>query len=377
LSIQDSIPSKKNSVARTQRHPLLRSLGWVVSIFIVFSLLVEGFARTGFAKTILPSESVGVDPTPFGEYFEIKAARLQQYVDHNGGVDVLLIGSSVVNTGIDPQVVADTYSQQTGIHLRIYNFGVESLDIVPNSVYAKILVQKYHPAVLIFGTIPRDYLASDNSDINNLFLASPWIEYEAGGWNLSGFLIAHSVAFQRYLVYRNWMRYDFLTEHFHYEYRMGQTSLSGYQPDNAIATNIDQHPSPSDPNEVDAFAKYNHFTIDPGRLQRLQDILKLQAVGGTQVIVMEIPLASTFYDYMGGQSVYTAYQQSIAEAVSSSGGLFLPSNGEPVIPPNGRSDREHLNHNGAPVLSTYLGNLLSALTKDNGMQFTHAGQEGH
>jgi hypothetical protein len=90
-----------------------------------------------------------------------------------------------------------------------------------------------------------------------------------------------------------------------------------------------------------------------------------------------MPLNPTFYDYMGGLSVYQEYQQEIASAAAASGALYFPSTGAPQIPANGRPDRVHLNKYGAPVLSTYLGTQLATLTKNVGMQFTNSDLGGH
>jgi hypothetical protein len=349
----------------------------VLVFFIVFLWITETAFHIGFLNKLSTRESLGNYPTPVGQYFDIKWYGLQEYVARNGGVDVILIGSSVVNTGIDPDTVAETYFELTGIRLRIYNFGIESLDIVPTSVYAKILVQKYHPALLVFGTIPRDFLASDNADVNQQFLSSPWIEFESGQWNPVGFLIDQSAVLRHYLPYRNWMRSDYLETLYAIDHRLSRTSSSGYELDRTIGMNLDQSPDPNSPDEQVTFAKYRDFKIDPTRLSYLHNILNLQNTGSTRVIVTEMPLDPTFYDYMGGISVYQEYQNEIASAVTTSGGMFFPSNGSPQIPANGRPDRMHLNRFGAPVYSIYLGTQLATLTTNEGAQFTSSDQGSH
>ena len=376
MSNQNIVHLKITDKQRIKGKGYLLVILFVVVFLTAFFLLLEILVRKGFLNKISARESLGIYPTPMGQYFDIKWYGLQNYVALNGGVDVILTGSSVVNTGIDPDVVAETYFQLTGIRLRIYNFGVESLDLVPNSVYAKILVQKYHPAMLLFGTVPRDYLASDNAGVNKQFLLSPWIEYKMGYWNLAGLLIDNSVALRHYLPYRNWMRSDFIDALYANDYRVSVTSSSGYEPDNYVGTNIDQPPDPNSPDEQEAFTKYRDFTIDPGRLGNLESILNLQKISNTKMIVVEMPLHPTFYDYLGGISIYQKYQDEIAGAVSASGGTFIASDGYPQIPANGRPDRAHLNKYGAPVFSTYLGTRLAIMTLVDGMQFTNNGQGG-
>lgn len=353
----------------TQGRPLhLRSLLIWTGVFLAGLVLVlEGFSRSGLAGKVFHTESLDVYPYPF----EIKWYRLQQYVAQNGGVDVIILGSSVINTGIDPSIVAQTYAEKTGKKLRIFNFGVEGLTIVPDSAFAKLLVQTYHPALLIYGTIPRDYLGNHDLDTNQEFLSSPWIQYRSGELNLIGGLIDQSVGLRRYLVYRNWIRSDFLFTQYQYLHRSARTSPSGYEPDSFVATNLDTPPNPANPDDAVIFSEYQNYQIDPFRLSQLQDILDLQKLPETRVIVLEMPMHPTFYLYMGGESVHIEFQQELTQVVISSHSIFIPASGNPSIPPNGRPDREHLNHNGAIPMSTFLGQQLAALTLDSGLQFTH------
>ena len=353
----------------TPERPLrIRSwLTWTGVFLVGLVLLIEAISRSGLAEKVFPTKALDVYPYPF----EIKWRRLQEYVAQNGGVDVIIVGSSVVNTGIDPDVVARTYSQKTGKKLRIFNFGVEGLTIVPDAVFAKLLVQTYHPALLIYGTIPRDYLGNYDLDTNQGFLASPWIQYRSGQLNLLGWLIDHSVGLQRYLVYRDWIRSDFLSTLELYIHRSNRTTPSGYEPDSFVATNLNTPPNPSNPADESMFNLYHNYQIDPFRLSQLQDILDLQKLPETRVIILEMPMHPTFYLYMGGQAVHHEFQKKLAEVITSSHSIFIPANGNPNIPANGHSDREHLNHNGAGPMSTFLGQQLAALTLNNHLLFTH------
>jgi hypothetical protein len=173
------------------------------------------------------------------------------------------------------------------------------------------------------------------------------------------------------------MRADYLALRGIYFYRVARVSASGYEPDHFVGTNLDTPPDPNDPNEMEAFAKYRAYTVDPTRLAYLDAILGLQKDGRTRVIVMNLPLDATFYDYMGGAPVYQQYENVIETAVLNAGGLFISSNDAPSLPPDGRSDREHLNQNGAPVLSVYLATRLADMARADGTLLTGAGQGGH
>ena len=82
-------------------YPLLRAIAFL----LVFAALLEGIARTSFISNLFPYQSYG----NWHYQFDLKWFRLRQYVANNGGVDVIILGNSLVNTGFDPDVVIQTY----------------------------------------------------------------------------------------------------------------------------------------------------------------------------------------------------------------------------------------------------------------------------
>jgi hypothetical protein len=328
-----------------------------VVVLLLTMVVVELAARTAWAQKAIPYRSFGI----FHYQFEIKWFRLQEFARQNGGVDVIVLGSSLVNTGVDPDVMAQAYYEQTGKHLRIFNFGVEGLTIDPNSIVAKMLVDKYHPALLIYVTEMRDFIAGLGLDYQERFLSDPWMEYQQGKINLLGWLLDHSMALQTYLPYRNWMRADFPETIHLYRYRSLNTSTSGYEAENEVGEAIDIPPDPNNPAELKNFETFGNFVTAPSRLQNLESMLALGKNEGTKVLIVEMPVHPTFYIYVGGEAVHKQFQETISSAVTKAGGSFIPAEACGDIPLNGRANRWHLNKMGAPVFSTCLAKELVAL----------------
>jgi hypothetical protein len=335
------------------------------AIFLAVLVILEFAARTSWAQRTLTYRSVG----NYHYQFEIKWFRLHEYVEQNGGVDVIILGSSLVNTGVDPDVMAQTYFEQTGQRIRIFNFGVEGLTVAPNSVNARILVKKYRPALLIYVTEMRDYIATTGLDYQQLFLSNPWIQNQQGNFNLPGWLVDHSMALQYFLPYRNWMRADFPQSIYSLIRRSQNTSSSGYEPEMAMGENIGSPPDPNDPEEAKNFTAYGNFQMAPSRLESLQSILTLNQEKGTKVLVVEMPVHPTFYDYVGGEAIHQQFQLTISSIVRSNGGSFLPAEKCNDIPLVGRANRWHLNYLGAPVFSTCLGRQLAILANQLNTDF--------
>lgn len=338
-----------------------------ISFLVIIAASSELVARTPWVEKISPYRSVG----NYDYQFEIKWFRLQDYVKQNGGVDVIILGSSMVNTGIDPDVMAEAFFEQTGVKLRIFNFGVEGLTVAPNSVIAGILVERYQPALLIYVTEMREFVAGSGLDYETRFLADPWLRYERGDFNLSGWAVDHSAALQHYLPYQNWMRADFLETQPNYLQRMRVTTASGYELDSKIGQNIDATPDPNNPDDAENFAAYQNFQIDSSRLNNLQSILDLRQTGETTLLVVEMPVHPTFYAFVGGEAVHQQFQQTLTAFVEANGGSFLPAETCNNIPLEGRSNRWHLNYLGAPIFSKCLGQQLSILADQQNTDFVH------
>jgi len=327
-----------------------------VSFCIALALVLELLARTAWFEKVSPYRSVD----NFDYQFEIKWFRLQDYVKLHGGVDIIFLGSSLVNTGVDPDIVAQTYYQQTGVHPRIFNFGVEGMTIAPNSVIARLLVERYHPALLIYVTEMRDYIAGLGLEYEVPFLQDPWLQYQTGNFNVFGWLVDHSSALQHYLPFRNWDHSDAPQTIAFYIKRYHDTSASGYEPDLGIGAGIDIPPNPNDPGEVQNFKDYGNYQIAAARLNDLKSILDSGKNQGTAIWVVEMPVHPTFYVYVGGEATHKQFQQTISSFVTTNGGSFLPAETcLSTIPLNGRSNRWHLNYIGAPYFSRCLGDQLA------------------
>jgi hypothetical protein len=348
----------------------------VIPSFIFFLVIIaascELVSRTKWVEKISPYRSVG----NYHYQFEIKWFRLQDYVKQNGGVDILILGNSLVNTGIDPEVMADVIFEQTGIKLRIFNFGVEGLTVAPNSVIAGILMERYHPALLIYVTEMGDYVAGNGMAYETRFLADPWLQYELGNLNWPGWAIDHSAALQHYLSYRNWMRADFLETMPIYLVRNKYTTTSGYEPEFAYRGDLDANPDPNNPKEAVYFHEYSNYQISPTRLSNLRTILELKQNITTPVLIVEMPVHSSFYVYVGGEDVHKQFQQSLAFFIQSNGGVFLPADACNDIPIDGHSDRWHLNFLGAPIFSTCLGQQLIILANQENTDFVNMNTGG-
>jgi hypothetical protein len=354
LKPDQALPNKKSfSVLKTLLLPLL--------ILIVIFGILEMFARSSAAERLLPLRSYG----NYHTQFEIKWQKLEDFARENNSVDVILLGNSMVNTGIDPAILA-TQISSSGQPLRIFNFGVEGLTGAPVADLASLLVKTYHPATFIYFTEMRDYLAGNGDDVSKNFLADEWLQYRLGQKNLTGWLVDHSYALQRLLPLRNWARADFPDTWLQNMRRFENTHPDGYEPEIQKSDFDGKLPDPNDPEDQKLFELYGNYTIDSGRLLYLKQIIDLGGKG-TSVVVTEFPVYPGFYSYFGGEHVHVDYLSRIADYTREQGGLFIAPVNPDLIPLAGRADDHHLNEVGAKLYSGLLGEQFNLLCQLQGI----------
>ena len=84
-----------------------RFLWRLLAALLVLLLVLESAARLPWPVGRIPPPSV--ESTGTGELLDIKLHHLEQFSLENGGVDVILFGSSLVHTGLDPLVMENIF----------------------------------------------------------------------------------------------------------------------------------------------------------------------------------------------------------------------------------------------------------------------------
>jgi hypothetical protein len=355
--------SKKSSL--TIDRPIGGILLRALFMLVILLAVLEGAARVPWVARRLPPPSLG----NYHAQFEIKWFHLQRYVEKHDGVDIIFLGSSLVNSGIEPEQVNKAFVAATGEpELRIFNFGVEGVILEGNSVLARLLVETYHPKVIIFGTEIRDYAANIGVEETDKFLSDAWIQYRTGNFTLRGWLAEHSAAYRIFLAYRNWMRWDFADNRSNVIKRTNALTDDGYDIENRVDKNPYRQPDPNDPEDAEALELFAGFEIAESRLNDLDDLLGTMQTSDTTVLVVEMPVTPQFFEYFeAGEEVHQEFLAVVSEKVTGAESVFYPGIPEDQLPENGRSDRVHLSKYGATVFSQYLGEWLGELYLTSGI----------
>lgn len=350
--------------SRKPRHPRISTVLWLgLLIFIVLLLGLEGAARLPQIQKKIPIKSFGFT----NSLFEIKWVKLEQYVNKYGVPDVIIVGNSMVNTGIDPLVIEQQIMDSTGKSLSIFNFGVEGLNITAMDDMANLLVRTYHPKILVVGTDIRDYTINLDNLPSNEFVSTPWLETRLNQFNLKGIVINSSHFLQYALVFRNWYLPGFsssftkLSQEFTKE-KINTINDSGYQYDARIPPHRYIYPNEKIPADRELLHLFRDFNFDQSRFNMLAGLIDKGKKNGSEVIVIEMPLQKTMYQFFNSSSeIRNDFLQLIRPITLNSGAKLIESSIYASIPDKDWANRTHLNLNGAPIFSRFLAEELIKL----------------
>ena len=166
---------------------------WLTIIFLIgYLALSETFFRLEPVQRGLTGPRIGSRH----RQFEIQVARLEKLVNEGETIDCIFLGNSMVWLGVNPLVVNETFREQTGQEINCFNFGISALPASSAGEIASVLVKRYHPKLLIYGTFARDYTIPLDTEDAYIVTDTPWLKYQNGDVNLKGWLYSNSVTFQ-------------------------------------------------------------------------------------------------------------------------------------------------------------------------------------
>ncbi len=194
---QSSMPEKTLRIG----GPIGTTIARASLILVVVLGLGETLTRQSFIAAHLPVPSLGSAHYEF-EYDVAAAETLKQ---DTGQIDCLFVGSSMPNTGINPEVFAQAYQAQTGHAIVCFNFGLAGAGAAAIGALSQLWIADLHPKLIIYGTSARDFA---NNTVDQFpgqpdpILNTPWVQYRLGGWSLAGWLVEHSVAYRYFLRFQ-------------------------------------------------------------------------------------------------------------------------------------------------------------------------------
>ncbi|MCH7751895.1 MAG: hypothetical protein IH898_07045, partial [Planctomycetes bacterium] len=273
------------------KSPFGRTFLLAIIFLLVIILVGENRARS------IPEREISGLTSSYGitsSVLDVKLIELKRVAAQRGGIDVIFLGSSMVNNGIDTVTFESEMLALTGQLVRAYNLGGPAIGVADARWMARYLYNEYSPKLIVYGTTVRDFALPG---LSRSFADNPWIHYQQSYISLDGWLRDSFLSYQNMLVYRNWMRPDFHDLTVNRETVHRRMQPLGFM-SNRIANPEEVSRSPSHDNESDILFfeenENNLFNFD--RLQILKDLLGIQD-DRLGIVLLEMPVFPTFVEF--------------------------------------------------------------------------------
>lgn len=332
---------------------------WFTFILLLFLVGIgEWFTRLEFFQSRLTPPRLGSRHSQLGYKLALLDAAQQ-----NGPVDCIAVGSSTVDVGFDPDSFQKAYQEVTGRDIRCFNFGIDASSSVSAAVLAGILIEDYHPRLLIFGTDARDYAVLREDRDTAVVLDTPWIKYRQGYFSLEGWLLDHSYLYRYRQHLSHLARLKLENTLWSHSEMNFELRSNGFNPIRTVATYINDPPDPEDDSfEVTYYTSiYSSYQMLDDNIAALESILAHESLG-TEVIVVEMPVTDGLYHFFGkGETDYNRFIARVEALASLQQVPFWRTEPLDSIPDYGWSDYSHLNVTGAEIFSDWLGRQVGGI----------------
>ena len=330
-----------------------KTIWLTVFMFILLIAVAEGIARSEPFQAPLTSPKMGSRHYQLGH----KLALLDALIEKDGPIDCITVGSSMVDVGFDPDAFQNGYQEVTGRDIHCFNFGIDASSAASAAALVKILVEDYHPRLLIFGTDARDYAVAVEDPDAAVVLDTPWVQYRQGKFSPVGWLLENSY-FYRYRQHLGRLfRFSFDGTLRSQTKANFEILHNGFTPINKVSTYINAPPAPDDDSfEVTYYTRiYFSYRMLEDNLNALEQLVSHNGTQ-TQVVVVEMPVSDGLYSFFGnGETDYNRFVAQVDEMASLHQIPFWRTEPLDMIPDDGWFDYSHLNTTGAKIFSTWLG----------------------
>ena len=330
-----------------------KTVWFTVFLFILLTAVAEWVARSDSFQVPLTPPKMGSRHYQLGH----KLALLNVLARVAGHVDCIMLGSSTVDNGFDPAAFETGYREMTGRDIHCFNFGIDASSATSTAALVRIIVEDYHPRLLILGTDPRDYAVAREDPDPAVVLDTPWVAYRQGEFSLEGWLLEISYLYRYRQHLGRLARFQFEGTLWSDTKVTHEILPNGFTPLSKVSTYINDPPNPGDDSfEVTYYTRiYSSYQMLPENLESLESILDYNE-SGIQVIVVEMPVADGLYYFFGNrESDYNRFLTRVGDLTTLHDAPFWQTEPLDFIPDNSWVDYSHLNRAGADIFSTWLG----------------------
>ncbi|NMB58739.1 MAG: hypothetical protein GYA12_06200 [Chloroflexi bacterium] len=326
-------------------------IGKTLTAVLFFIFLYLGLLEAGLRLIPFPAAFFvpGIDRELNYPEIDIKLSLLTE-LQRGGNVNCLLLGSSMVDFGLDPIYINQKSAIASLEDPECFNMAMKAMKPEAVAKITPIMVKKVKPSLLIMGISPVDFTGGQSTI--RKFIRAPWILYHDGQPSFEGWWIENS------LVYRYWI--SFL------KYRD-----PAYRADlKRQLTMIDRHGTQKEGRmsriyEVKRSVAFPDYQISKNDMEGFLNIIDLNS-DTMKVMVVEMPVHPDFLSYYipGGSAGYEySFLRPIQSILNARGITFVRTQPfiKDIVSADGWKDELHLNEAGTAQFSQWLADELAKL----------------
>jgi hypothetical protein len=318
----------------------------VLVIAIVVVALAEVFVRA--IGSHLPS------PLMWESYETQRKVQEIDALSQRGGAQVVFVGSSIIDVGIDPASV----DRQIGGRVISFNAGLASSIPRMTAVWAEhVVIPRLHPRVVVFGLNAYDLGAEDpnRSAFYNAFLGSSGAREVLGTddpiQSVDRWLGEHSALWQHKYQLR-----DPATLVRAVEDHSPRVDAEAAAVDQNGRQTANQYLPYSDLTTIDM----NGWTLGTPDTAAVRQLIAFDHARNIQTVLVDMPVTNQFVASMPqGNTSYEVFTDEVAIIGRKTGTKVI--NDASVRNDGLFFNNIHLNHNGAELLSIQLGRILKGI----------------
>ncbi|MEK6256270.1 MAG: hypothetical protein N2C13_02990, partial [Chloroflexota bacterium] len=272
--------------------PFGKTLILSIVFMIIIGVLMELGARSKIAQRIAPVQAYGTNHVQFEVQYQI----LQEYVENHGAPECIIMGNSMAHRSMNPEIISERIIEKTGSNLECFNFSIVGANIAITATIAEILIERYHPKLLIVGTSFMDYTERRETRKDDRFLKNPWLLYLLGDESWEGWLLNNSYAFRLITFFSYATNQTSSLENIREDIKIAKLRITktGF----AVFRSVFEIWEPINEQITKRLlSDLGGYTQSKWNLDKLNEMAKYQETG-VQVIFVEMPYHSTFIEFL-------------------------------------------------------------------------------
>jgi hypothetical protein len=322
--------------------PDLKILNLVVLLLGATLLVFEYLLHIPWVVTHLPPPSPGLS-YPFPEV----GLKFERYFNA-GHVNCLFFGSSMVDAGLDPEILEKRLNQHSSQQIKCVNFGLTGAKAETSAQISQTLVNWQSSDLIILGLSPIEFNEKDK--VTRQMAALPVFQKNQK-FNLEGWLFNSFRLPWFYSGLLNRKDKDFIRTQQSYDILLNSRGFRKTDIINEVG------------NKTEEF-RLHDFYVNQVDLNSLEEMINYMQIKGVKIIMVEMPVKPSYFPFLveGGSSMY---EQRFVEPIQKSlqkYGLSLirtqPIIGNLLLEEGHWINENHMNSSGAKIFTNYLADQI-------------------